>query len=178
MFMDDTNFRKVYIKYFQTIFGFVLRMVGHQRDAENLTQETFIKIRNREIKSNPLAYLKEVARKVIYKYWREKNKDKLTSVKGHFVHDYAIADLIYNPIDPSTLPTEKKREEIQDFLRELVQVLPEKEKTIIELHYLTEPPLKYKEIHEILDITPPTCKKRHDRAIAKLRKEIERYLDR
>lgn len=177
MFMDDKNFRQVYNEHFQAIFVFVLRMVHHHRDAENLTQETFIKIRKREITTNTLAYLKEVARKVIYKYWREKERDKLILIEGHFVHNDAIADLIHNPIDPSTMPTQKKKQELQAFLRELVQTLPEREKTIIELRYFTERPLKHKEIQKVLQVSYPTYIKLHTLAIAKLRKVILKNID-
>lgn len=185
MFIDDTKFRQLYNKHFKTIFGFVLRRVHHHHDAEDLTQQTFINIRKRQIE-DPLAYLKKVARNVIIQYLREKKKGRIISIEGHFDNSDAIIDLIRNPIDPSTLPTQKKRQELQAYLRELVQKLPEKEKTIIELRYLTEYPLKHKEIQKVLQVSYPKYKKLsyptyqqlHKSAIAKLLKEIKRYLDR
>lgn len=178
MFIDNENFRQLYDKHFKEIFGYIRRCGFNHHDAENLTQETFIKIL--EYTSNiehPRAFLIKVACNVINEYWRKNKKGKLISVEEHLDDKDAIENLINKLIYPSTLPKRKKSQELHSFLKELVQTLPEKEKMIIKLRYFNDPPLRWKDIRKIFGYSHPTLTKLYKSAITKLRKEIERYLD-
>lgn len=167
MYVDKKKLEELIDKYYGAIFAFVCKRVSCREDVENIVQKTFANTYLHEIKKAPYAFLERVALNLIRNFYRKSERNKLL-----------ICDLeriLRKPIDP------KKQSKLQDlkaYLRKLVQALPWKEKSIIELRYLHEPPLGYDKIRMILKCSHPTLKKYHDRAIAKLRKEIKRYLDR
>lgn len=167
MFVNEKKLEELISKYYKAIFAFVSKHISSQQDAEDIVQKTFENAYLHKIKKAPYSFLKQVALNLIRNYYRKSERNNLLRCD--------LERLLRNPIDTKKL---SKLKDLKDYLRELVYALPEQEKTIIELRYFMDPPLKHKEIQEILGITPPTCKKYHNLAMEKLRKEIERYLDR
>lgn len=89
----------------------------------------------------------------------------------NFVKSYSHRKVIRNNDFVMNFP-ETKKEELPYDLSEIVNILPEKYKTIIVLHYYDD--MKIKDISSVLKISEPAVKKRLERARNLLKKIIER----
>lgn len=89
----------------------------------------------------------------------------------NFVKSYSHRKVIRNNDFVINFP-ETKKEELPYDLSEIVNILPEKYKTIIVLHYYDD--MKIKDISSVLKISEPAVKKRLERARNLLKKIIER----
>ncbi|WML58746.1 RNA polymerase sigma factor [Neobacillus sp. PS2-9] len=73
------DWEKIWIDYWKEVYVFVFLRVRHKQEAEDITQETFIKAiraedRYLEDNVNILALLKTIARNLIIDIWRKKQK--------------------------------------------------------------------------------------------------------
>lgn len=67
-----------------------------------------------------------------------------------------------------------EKEEMKIILKDLVNDLPEKERTVISLYYNTE--LTYKEISLVIGVSESRISQIHTKAIVKLRTKLEKFL--
>jgi len=168
MFVDREKLEELMGKYYTAIYDLVRRKIARREDIEDIAFETFERIYLYDI-DNEWAYLKKVANSLIADFYKKPKPSKPMACDPE--------ELLRILIDRSSLPTQKKRQELQDYLRELAQKLPEPERTIIELLYFIDKPLRHKEIPGELDVSYPKYKQLYDSALTKLKKEIERYLN-
>lgn len=69
------DFDKLYSEQFQPTYVFIRYMVGHAELAEDLTQETFYRIykaKNLDRVAKSAVYVRQVARNLVYDYYRKK----------------------------------------------------------------------------------------------------------
>ncbi|MBI3626421.1 sigma-70 family RNA polymerase sigma factor, partial [Candidatus Uhrbacteria bacterium] len=75
---DLNAFEQMLFIYEKSIFNHLYRLVGHRQDAEDLTQETFIKVYRKAEQINPeanfRAWLYKVATNTAYDWLRQKKK--------------------------------------------------------------------------------------------------------
>ena len=111
------DFHKLYSLYSKQIYNFVWRLVGSTEDAEDLTQETFLKV-HREIKNLRQAaqfkfWLYRIARNEVYQKQRRSKKATEVSLDDSAIDYY---DFLPHP-SPGSDP------EKQALFRELSQVM-------------------------------------------------------
>lgn len=156
-------------QYLKPILNFVYRLVGNTNDAEDITQEVFLKvwknIKKYHHKSSFKTWIFSIARNTAIDHLRKK---KLLIFSDFESEDgpNAISENIASKDD---LPAEVlKKAEKKKFLDEALLKLPHDHREVLLLHYVND--LTFKQIGEILKKPLDTVKSRHHRAILALKK--------
>lgn len=161
MSKDLHEFEKLVERWEKPIFGHVWRLVGQREDAQDLTQETFVKaFKNRgriDPRKNISAWLYKIATNTVYDWWRRKKRrpeillgdsaDSLVETNG--------ADKTYESIEVA-----------QDLEKALSRLKP-LHQTVIWLFYRQE--FTYEEMADILDLPLNSVKTLLRRAKANFR---------
>lgn len=166
---DHESLEVLITRYLRPIYGFVLRIVGSEQNAEDITQDVFVKAwRN----------LKKFDKDKSFKTWiftiaKNASLDFLKKKKAlafsDFENDEGDNLLVDSLEDPSPLPTELlEQADIAQMLSSAIDQLSLKYKMILHLHYSEQ--LSLSEISELLSEPPDTIKSRHRRAIIALKK--------
>ncbi|KKU72723.1 MAG: RNA polymerase sigma factor, sigma-70 family [Parcubacteria group bacterium GW2011_GWA2_47_26] len=159
-------------RYLKPIYGFVYRYLGDAHNAEDVTQDVFVKIwRN----------LKKFDRDKNFKTWIftiAKNtcldflKKKRTVVFSEYETEDGENYLADNIADLSPLPPEiLERTDIAQMLSAVMQKLSPEHRVVLFLHYNDH--LTFREIAEALEEPIHTVKSRHRRALIMLRKLLD-----
>lgn len=161
-------FESVYKQYYGLVFSIVRKMTDNNADAEDIVQETFLRIaRNIShisgINSMTKGYVVITARSTAVDYYR---KNKKNTVTDSFEEMEDIASDGTN-IEKDFIAKQEK----EDLCRALMR-LPDRYKEILILKYFED--LKNGEISRILNVPKETVRKRIQRGLERLRKEIEK----
>jgi RNA polymerase sigma-70 factor (ECF subfamily) len=180
---NNLDFHDIYETFHPKIVRYLTHMVG-QRDAEDLTQEVFVKV-NQALKT----FRGESQLSTwIYRIATNAALDKLRSpsfrqVGQKRLSDESIPEGEIEIVDKDAWTGEKKpsvetsliRKEMNECIRGIVENLPENYRTVVVLSELEG--FKDDEIAEILRVTTHTAKIRLHRARARLKKELETHCD-
>lgn len=140
-------FRGLMETYEKRIYGFIYGMIKESHIAQDLTQETFIKVYKSLHTYNPskefATWIYTIARNVIHDYLRKNGKRKYNEIQG-IVHLEAY---------PAKYEVEELLEIKEDYERvcRIIDELPLKYKDVIILKYFND--LGYKEIAARLGIS-------------------------
>lgn len=168
---EESAFIELVNRYKDRLLNFVYRFINEMEEAEDIVQETFLKVyKNRH------AY-REIAKFSTWIYTIAGNLARSELRKRKRRQTYAMSDLGYedrefNPIDTGAQPddvvfNEFTGDEIQSAIRNLAEPF----KTIIILRDIQE--LSYEDISTILDIPMGTVKSRVNRARLKLQEMLK-----
>jgi len=170
--MPDSNFNKfkeIFEKYQSDIFNFLNYKTGNIQVAEDILQETFIKLwENRENIKEDLSlksYLYTIANNMALNYFRHKKiviKYQVEQQQTEIDHFTDSPDRIY----------EKK--ELQSQLMSAIEQLPEKTRIVFMLSRFNK--LKYNEIAERLEISIKTVESHIGKALKLLRKNFKNHI--
>ena len=139
------------------IYSFALSRVQNEFDADDITQETFIRIyQNAKLYTSlgkPMAWIIRIEENIINRFMNQKNK--------------------YQSLDENSLVSEVDYEisEKEKQINELFKNLNEEERRIITLHLVSS--LKFKEIGEILNKPLSTILSKYNRAIKKIKQNVK-----
>lgn len=159
-------------RYLKSVFNFSYRLVGNHQNAEDITQETFLKMwRN----------LKKYRRDENFKTWlftiaRNTSIDLLRKNKSFVFTTFENEDgenpFAENLTDTEPLPDEifAKAEEKKMLEENLTKLTPIHREVLL-LHYTEH--FTFDEIGKILGKSLNTAKSRHRRALAELRKLLD-----
>jgi RNA polymerase sigma-70 factor (ECF subfamily) len=158
-------------RYTGPVYNFVFRLTGNRQVAEDLTQETFIKVWKNLAKydtsHNFRAWLFTIARNTCTDYLRKKKSIPFSTLSPD-------ADLPFEETlaDSEPLP-EKTLEKIEDseLLEQFLAELPPDYRIVLVLHYQEE--MTFDEIGNVLGKPLNTVKSHHRRALEMLRKLAE-----
>jgi RNA polymerase sigma-70 factor (ECF subfamily) len=175
---DEKSLEVLIKRYLKPIYSFAFNFVLNQQDAEDLTQEIFLKMwrnlkkfnRNKNLApyrtegsgSGFKNWLFIIAKNTCFDFLRKKRKNLILNAENLEI----VADLA-----PSLLEKLEK-ESLLEKLKKEIEKLPFKMKEVIDLHYNFG--LNFREISEILREPVNTVKSRHKRAISKLKRSILR----
>jgi RNA polymerase sigma-70 factor (ECF subfamily) len=163
---DEKALEILISKYLKPIYNFIFSYVQNQQDAEDLTQETFLKmwrnLKKFKKEKNFENWLFTIAKNTCFDFLRKKRKNLILNAENLEI----VADLA-----PSLLEKLEK-ESLLEKLKKEIENLPFKMKEVINLHYNFG--LNFREISEILGEPMNTVKSRHKRAISKLKRSILR----
>ncbi len=157
----------------QTIFGFIFSKVKDRALAEDIFQETFIKVinslkrRSYNEEGKFLPWVIRIARNLIMDYFRQNKRILKFDTKEDFD--------IFKVISDTNLNVEKTivREQIISDIRRLVEELPEDQKEVLLMRIYKE--MSFKEIAETTDVSINTALGRMRYAIINLKKLIKKY---
>ena len=167
---DEKSLEILISRYLKPIYNFAYHYVKNEKEAEDLTQEVFIKawrnLRRFNRKKSFKIWLFHLAKNVCFDFLR-KRKDlsfsELESKKEDV--DYRFEEEI---IDSSPLPDELfEQKNLREILNSAIEQLSLKDQTILFLYYNDHFTLR--EIASSLDESLNTVKSRYRRALKKLR---------
>ena len=170
---DAQAYDKLLNKYRNSVYNLVYRMVRDIEEAEDLTQEAFIKAFNSLAQFNEdyafSTWLYKIATNNCIDFFRKRklqtlSLDKPIQYKDSEIHQ-EIPDPELNP-EKSILASERS-----SIIREAIETLPEKYYTAIVLRHTEEK--SYEEIAEILRLPIGTVKARIFRAREMLNKALK-----
>ena len=173
---DDAAFGEVVTRYKAKIYNYVYRMTGSSEDAEDLTQEVFIRmytsINSFRGQSSLNTWLFRIAGNLcIDRFRRSKNRTPAFSLDepvGGDIQTHEVADETYAP--HRLLENVEMAEQIQAALAKL----PEKLRATLLLHDIEG--LPYEEIAQIAGCPLGTVKSRLFNARMQLRQHLSGYL--
>jgi RNA polymerase sigma-70 factor, ECF subfamily len=166
---EKEAFNELVITYNHFVYKFLMRLTGEEYLAEDLTQETFLKIIKNidkyEInnKCKFSTYLLTVAKN---SYLDELRRRKKFSKEQYDIQNYELPDLRVN-IEEMTIDKLEGEKVI-----EMLKDLSIEHQTVIRLKYIEQ--LSLKEIGVMLDLQPKTVKSRIHNGVSKLRKLLYR----
>ena len=163
---DEKSLEVLIKRYLKPIYSFAFNFVLNQQDAEDLTQEIFLKmwrnLKKFKKEKNFKSWLFTIAKNTCFDFLRKKRRNLILNAENLEI----VADLT-----PSLLEKMEK-ESLLEKLKKEIEKLPFKMKEVIDLHYNFG--LNFREISEILGEPMNTVKSRHKRAISKLKRSILR----
>lgn len=172
---DIDAFEELVRRYKDQLLSFVFRFVGNRNDAEDIVQETFLRVyKNKH-------YYKEIAKFSTWVYTiagnlaktelRRRKRKRLLSVSNIMKDDkdYDIPDHAMNP--EKTVDGTMKETIIQN----AIEKLPSRFKEVIVLRDVQG--FSYEEISQILNIPLGTVKSRVNRGRLKLQEDLEEIFD-
>lgn len=161
---DKENFNKIILLYQNYVYKVALKILRSKEDAEDLTQEVFIKLynnlKNFKFKSDLKTYLYRITVNSAYNYYKKEKRIKSN------INPLSNEDNAFTP----TINIDEKiiEEEIINDLSHAISSLPDKYKKVINMKEFKK--LTYKKIGKKLDITENAAKIRHHYALKKLKK--------
>ena len=158
---DEKSLEILIKRYLKPIYSFCFRLVGDRQEAEDLTQEVFVKMwrnlkrfnRNKKFKT----WIFTIAKNTCFDFLRKKKKISILSLEKYFY----LAD--FNPLPNEVFEKEGLKKKIQEVIKDLSF----KTREVLNLYYNNG--LTLKEIAEVLEEPINTVKSRHLRAIVKLK---------
>ena len=164
---DESAFTTLVKKYQKSVHALAWRKVGDFHTAEELTQDTFLKVYQKlATLKNPnqfAGWLYVTANRVCIAWYR-KQKPRMESLET--TSEAEIDASSYHHYE------NEQREEVsvayrRGFIENLLEELPESERTVVTLHYLGE--MTCKAIGEFLGVSANTVKSRLQRARNRLK---------
>lgn len=166
-------------QYLGPIYGFVYKQVGNAQDAEDITQEVFIKVwkninkfdGNKSFKS----WIFSIARNSIIDFIR-KNRlasgEKKSIPFSNFENEEGNNILDGMLIDAGLLPDEiYEQKETKSMISKAMGKLSTKYQSVLSLYYEKE--FNFREIAQMLGEPIDTVKSRHRRGLMVLRKNLQ-----
>ena len=157
---DSHSLEELYHRTRTAVYGLVLSYLKHPQDAEDVTQDAFVRIWDTAAsyrpQGKPMAWLLTVARNLALMRLRERGKtQELTDEEW------------------STLPARAPDVTTEDrhVLRAALSVLSEQERQVVMLHAVTG--LKHREIAQLLELPLATVLSKYRRALKKLNLLLE-----
>ena len=177
---DRSAFRHLVERYTRSIYNLAYRFTGDWAEAENITQDTFLRV----YRALPNSRLDLPFRPWVFRIatnlcrdWAKKRRPVLFSALARGGDDLdEHSTFTYEEIsDDRPLPLEKIEDaEMAEMVRQAVMELPEHYRIAITLRYTEE--LSYQEIADVLDLPLNTVRTHLFRAKGLLRQVLERRL--
>jgi RNA polymerase sigma-70 factor, ECF subfamily len=156
-------------KYLKQIYGFIYKNVGSTSDAEDITQEVFVKvwknIRKFDQNKSFKPWIFQIAKNSSIDFLRKKKSIPFSRFENEKGQNALVDNIIAKPMNLIENLSDKKT------LAAAMYGLNEKEQKIVSLRY---DGMSFKEISEIVRESINTVKSRYRRTILNLRKNIRK----
>ncbi|MFQ5632905.1 MAG: RNA polymerase sigma factor [bacterium] len=176
---DTEAFHKLFEHYKLPVFHFITRMVGRPEDAEDITQEVFVRIYQRlPSLREPKAFsswLFTTARNESINYLRKKNRRQASSLEAMQENTVLAQPINQNSEkhNPEQIATEG---EMASVVQNALSAIPEINRSAFVLGVLEG--YSYKEVAEMLECSVNNVKLRVFRARALLSQKLKPYFSR
>lgn len=167
---DTKAYAQLVNRYKDLVYTLAIRMLKHKEEAEEVAQDTFIKI------FRSLGKFKGDSKfsTWIYKVTYNTCLDCIKKNKKHY-NDVAIDEFTFNKLDTIDNALDNLiKEEKSTLIRQCIDKLPEDSSALLTLFYFEE--LSLDEISKIINIESNTVKVKLFRARKKLAVILEQYL--
>ena len=156
---DGAAFRELYQQTSGVVYGFAMSILRNKHDAEDVMHDAFIKIYSSAVtykpSGNPMAWILTIVRNLCL------NRIRAGKVCEDLSEYY---DLAGSSNDNETMLDRM-------VLETAMSVLDAEERQIVILHAMTG--FRHREIAEVLDLPTGTVLSKYNRALKKMRKEME-----
>ncbi|MES2836844.1 MAG: sigma-70 family RNA polymerase sigma factor [Bacteroidota bacterium] len=155
------------------VFSYIYNLVKDRDVAEDLFQDTFIKVintlkgKNYNEEGKFLPWVMRIAHNIVIDYFRKAKKMQTTSGGD----DWNIFDSL-NVFD-DTVHDKMEKKQVKADVRRLIEKLPDDQREVLVMRHYED--LSFKEIAEISNISINTALGRMRYALINLRKLIEEY---
>ena len=159
-------------RYMSIIYRFIYRQMGNAEDANDITQDVFVKAWKNLKKYNPnqnfKTWIMTIARNSSIDYLRKRKSINFSKLNNDF-SDEEFEDTL---VDSEPLPDEVyERGEAKGVVEELMKVLTETQRSAINLRINED--LSFEEIAEVLGRPLNTVKSDFRRGLIAMRKSLE-----
>jgi RNA polymerase sigma-70 factor (ECF subfamily) len=162
---DTKAFEKLYYALFNKLIKFAIYYVNHRETAEDIVSEVFVKCWNNRKELGHVQYPES------YLFIAVKNQSLQHLKKYSNVYMVEMEEHEYRLVDYSDPSKKIERKELHHQLDQAIEALPAQARMVFRL--IKENGMKYKEVAEILDISPRTVQTQLFRAISKLRSALK-----
>jgi len=150
---DESAFRELYSRYRRPLFVYLLSLVGHRDNAEDLLQETFFLFLRRIDRlgdhENLKPWLLRVARNAAIDFLRRKQRAE--EARAHHQRDLILRQNAYErPGSGDVIDSER--------LARAIQSLPADQREVVVLHALLD--VSFRQIGELAEISENTAASR------------------
>ena len=156
---DGAAFRELYQQTSGVVYGFAMSILRNKHDAEDVMHDAFIKIHSSAVtykpSGNPMAWILTIVRNLC-----------LNRIRAGKVCEELPE---YDDLSGTSNDSETMLDRM--VLETAMNVLDAEERQIVILHAMTG--FKHREIAEILDLPTGTILSKYNRALKKIRKEME-----
>ncbi|MBQ9061804.1 MAG: sigma-70 family RNA polymerase sigma factor [Eubacterium sp.] len=157
---EKEAFLSLYEQVSNAVFAYALSLVKNRADAEDIMQDTFLKIRSAahlyEPMGKPMAWILTITRNLCMMHFR----------KAKHIGDEKPEDL------QISLGTDRIREtEDRIVLETAFRILSDEERKIIILHAVSG--MRHREIADLMEMPLATVLSKYNRGLKKLKKELE-----
>lgn len=167
---DEKAFAEIFHRYKFKLYGFIYRLTQSQEMAEDIVQETFLRLwKNRD----QLDHIEHLSSYI----FRMAQNQAITSFKRMAMETMIIRQLLTGEKEfaPSTPESELALKEMEALFRKAIDNLPPQQKKVYLLS--REEGLKHEEIAERLQISRGTVKNHMIQLLRTLRSQLEKNLD-
>lgn len=173
---DRDAFRELVDRYTKPIYNLAYRYTGDRMEAENIAQETFLRVYQALPVSRVDLPFKPWVLRITMNLCRDWARKQRLDLFSHLAGDEeGQPPIIEEWVDGRPLPLDRvEMQEVAEMLRRAVMELPEPYRVVITLRY-TEG-LSYQEIAAVQGTPVNTIRTHLFRAKALLRQALERYL--
>jgi len=176
---EQDAFREIVERHKLSVINLCLRFTGNRDDAEDLAQEIFIRVYQAapryQVTASFTTWLYRITVNLCLNYQRRQKIIQFFSLD----HNKNSPDQVKYQIPELTVKeqpdTELEKKEIQYFVQQAIQSLPENQKTAIILYRYHN--LSYQEIADVLDTTISAVESRLHRAKENLKKKLKSLVE-
>src|SRR5271170_6913110 len=167
-------------RYQRRLVGILFHVVGNIDEAEDLCQETFLRIYKARKGYRPRAkfstWLFTIANNLALNHLRSKGRNPSVPLGGSSTtNSEAVASVVQQLAGREGTPSAQMRQaELADLVREALTVLNEDQKLAVLLNKFEE--MSYAEIADVMGRSPAAIKSLLARARTQLREQLEPYL--
>lgn len=169
---NESSINALVSRHRKRVFDYILMMVKDRDVADDIFQETFIKVvrflRERRYTENGkfLSWVMRIAHNQVIDYFRHKKQ------QNNISESEAGYDLLNNKkLSDRTVEDRIVSEQIETDVRRLIEFLPEEQKEVVMMRYFMD--MSFKDIAEQTDVSINTALGRMRYALINLRKLID-----
>jgi len=164
---ENTAFNYIVLKYQKRIYSVIRKMVQNHDDADDITQEVFVKLysslKDFRGESALFTYLYKMAVNYSLNHLKRNKINRTKTVQVEDIHEIASKDKNYDMVFDEDMKTK--------YISDAVAGLPEQQRIVFSLKFYDE--LTYNEISEILNKPVGTLKANYFHAFNKIKEYFE-----
>ena len=163
---DAQTLQAFFDSHFSSVYKRIYRQVRNQLDAEDLTQDVFLRIQNSLPRLDPTKaiepWISAILRNRIIDHWRSRG-----NLRESFSYD-AEEEQSFFPVSRAGLPSEAQEQmESESIVRSAIDSLPKRLRSVLTMRFYDG--YSFGDIAKRLGLNTATARKRYSRAIDALR---------
>ncbi len=171
---DDVAFKMIVDKYYQPVYQLCYRYLSNQEDAEEITQDVFIRLYNAASSYEPRAklytFLYRIAVNLSLNRIRDRKLKRFISLETLKNNREGVMDMRMQA-GPDKIIEQKENQEI---IKKAIDSLPASQRTAVILKRYNE--LSYEEISEVMECSISAVESLLHRAKQKLKKKLNHLI--